>query len=297
MEVSPRRNVYFFFLFLFSFAFCFNLGGGGVEGGGAGGGSSYSSGSNTIYTTGTQTSSGTVSIEFYPNPTFKFSCTKAIQNITVPAGYNFMYVDMTGSASGSGGGYPGTAGYGARVQSYLNVVPGQVLQVIVGCKGAPCIADPLIQAYPGGYNGGGAAWNKATGGGGASDIRIRGGSVTDRVVVAGGGGGYYCGVICGTPKGGDGGKYGNTGYPSGTCSVGVSPSGGGNWTSGGPPGGPVASPLSTRGVLGFGGNGGGVNAGGGGGGYFGGEKQTEFLLFLLLFLSLTRVRLFLLLIG
>jgi hypothetical protein len=263
--------------------FYFYVGGGGVDTGGAGGGSSYSSGSNTIYNTGVQTSSGTVSIEFYTNPSFKFSCTKSIQNVTVPAGYNYMYVDMSGAASGSGGGYPGTAGYGARVQSYLSVTPGQVLQVIVGCKGTACQETPVTQAYPGGYNGGGAGWACGSGGGGASDIRIRGGSVTDRVIVAGGGGGYYCGVICGTPKGGDGGKYGNTGYPSGTCSVGVSPSGGGNWTSGGPPGGPVASPLSTRGGLGFGGNGGGVNAGGGGGGYFGGESKLKKIFLLLLF--------------
>jgi hypothetical protein len=257
------------------------LGGGGGDGGGAGGGSSYSTGSNTVYTTGYQTGDGSITIEFYTNPTFKFSCTKSIQNLTVPLGYNYMYVDMSGAASGSGGAGGAVPGYGARIQSYLSVTPGAVLHVTVGCQGISCPASNLGSPtyVTGGYNGGGASYGLSgylgsTSGGGASDIRIGGMSLYNRVIIAGGGGGYYCGIECGTLRGGDGGRYGKDGSLSspGTCpDDGRRVAGGGNWTSGGSAGGSVGGPYPTRGSLGFGGNGGYANAGGGGGGYYGGD--------------------------
>jgi hypothetical protein len=256
------------------------IGGGGIGGGGAGGGSSYSIGSNTVYTTGYQIGDGSITIEFYTNPTFKFSCTKSMQNLTVPLGYNYMYVDMSGAASGGGG--IGTPGFGARIQSSFTVVPGTVLHVTVGCQGMSCPASTLQSStyLAGGYNGGGAGFGGSgnfggTGGGGASDIRIAGMSLTDRMMVAGGGGGYFCPSGCGAPKGGDGGKIGLDGSAatSGSCSgYGQRAAGGGNWTSGGAAGGFTGAPNPTRGSLGFGGSGGFSNSGGGGGGYYGGNR-------------------------
>jgi hypothetical protein len=236
-----------------------------------------------VYSTGDLIGDGSITVEFYTNPTFKFSCTKSIQNLTVPLGYNYMYVDMSGAAAGSGGIGFGTPGYGARVQSYQNVVPGDLLHVSVGCRSPNCLVGVLPAAVlcSGGYNGGGASYGEtghsgATGGGGGSDIRVGGISLYNRVVVAGGGGGYYCGNFCGIQKGGDAGKYGQLGNLPVLCGgAGHNPAGGGNWISGGQAAGTVGSPNPTSGVLGFGGNGGFVNAGGGGGGYFGGKWSSD----------------------
>jgi hypothetical protein len=254
----------------------FSLGGGGVDGGGAGGGSSYSIGSNTVYTTGYQTGDGSITIEFYTNPTFKFSCTKSIQNLTVPLGYHYMYVDMSGAAAGGNAGGTGTGGipgYGARVQSYLNVVPGTVLHVIVGCQGVDCPSPsmPFTGYLPVAYNGGGAGYGNSgncggSGGGGASDIRIGGLSLINRVVVAGGGGGSYCSKECATLKGGDAGQVGRAGTGCGRNA------GGGSGAAGGTAGATLVSPAPSGGGLGFGGNGGGENSAGGGGGYYGGNR-------------------------
>jgi hypothetical protein len=191
-----------------------------------------------------------------------------------------MYVDMNGAASGGGGAADNIPGYGASVQSYLSVIPGTVLHVSVGCQGISCPAAALtVSTYvAGGYNGGGSAYSSSgfvgsTSGGGASDIRIGGISLYDRVIVAGGGGGYYCNSECGAQKGGDGGKYGKDGFVSTLCiAAGHRAAGGGNWTSGGAAGGSAGAPNPTRGTLGIGGNGGFGSAGGGGGGYYGGKN-------------------------
>jgi hypothetical protein len=198
-----------------------------------------------------------------------------------------MYVDMSGAASGGKGvildpSVSFTPGYGARVQSYLSVIPGTLLHVTVGGKGSDCSgklpSTGLI--HPGGYNGGGSGSGTTndyggTGGGGASDIRIGGLSLSNRAVVAGGGGGHYCHSYCGTLKGGDGDRFGHAG------SDGLKPAcaayshnsgGGGTWVSGGTAGFTTGSPPSTPGITGYGGNGGATsNSPGGGGGYFGGN--------------------------
>jgi hypothetical protein len=161
-----------------------------------------------------------------------------------------------------------------------------LLHVSVGCRGSICPFGllPSTVYVPGGYNGGGAGYGNianfgGTGGGGASDIRIGGISLYSRAVVAGGGGGYYCGYSCGIAKGGDAGKYGQSGTVPVSCSgADHNPAGGGNWTSGGQAAGTSGVPNPTRGVLGFGGNGGLVNAGGGGGGYFGGKWKSPSLI-------------------
>jgi hypothetical protein len=236
---------------------------------------------NTVYTTGYQTGDGSITIEFYTNPTFKFSCTKSIQNLTVPLGYNYMYVDMSGAAAGSGG--IGTPGYGARVQSYFSVIPGLLLHVSVGCQGASCPSSPVSSGtfFSGGFNGGGVGYGNnnnvgGTGGGGASDVRVGGISLSDRVGVAGGGGGYFCGSFCGALKGGDGDRFGHSGtYSSNSACTSYSnnPGGGATSVSGGIAGYDSGSPHATPGIAGYGGNGGYANSGGGGGGYYGGKTE------------------------
>jgi hypothetical protein len=262
--------------FLFVVIDFYSLGGGGTDGSAGGGGSSFSTGFNTIYTTGYQPGTGNVTMEFYKYPTFKFSCTKSIQNLTVPLGYNYMYVSMTGAASGTGGG--GVRGNGARVQSYFTVDPGTVLHIAVGCSGSNCPITPRPAGYiAGGYNGGGAGYGETngqagTGGGGASDIRIGGLSFANRIIVAGGGGGYFCGTGCGAPKGGDGGQFGSPGTtaPNGCCGYSHVAADGGSWSTGGVAGYSCTAVTASSGSFGFGGNGGSDNAGGGGGGYYGG---------------------------
>jgi hypothetical protein len=280
--------IFSFFLYFYS------LGGGGVSGGAAGGGSSYSSGFNTLYSTGFKRAEGSITIEFYSHPIYKFTCTNSIQNLTVPAGYKYMYVDMTGSASGSGGiSTPaGTPGYGARVRSYLTVTPGSLLHVITGCKGTNCPSTPLLTPtyFPGGYNGGGSGHGLegeagGSGGGGASDIRLNGLSLKDRIIVAGGGGGYFCHPFCGPQKGGDGGQYGQAGSGlsgSPCCANNYGGGGGGTNKTGGIAGFACHGTPSTNGILGFGGNGDSSNVAGGGGGYYGGEPTTKCLFFLLI---------------
>jgi hypothetical protein len=254
------------------------LGGGGIDGGSGGGGSSYSTGHSTLYTTGYQTGDGFVRLEFFSHPTYSFTtCTKTVQNLTVPVGVNAMSVDITGAASGSGGA-TGTPGYGARVQSYYPVTPGQVVYVTVGCRGgssATAVTPPGLNY--GGYNGGGAGVGLGTGGGGATDIRIGGLDLNSRVITAGGGGGYYFFGDCGSPKGGDGGRIGRNGTAAFCGAADLKAATGGTWISGGSLGTgwyPVGS--GQPGTLGFGGSGACCHTGGGGGGYFGGN--FDFLL-------------------
>jgi hypothetical protein len=212
-----------------------------------------------------------------------FSCSGGYKTITVPANANYMYVDMTGASSGFGGTGGGTPGYGARVQSTLPVTPGTTLNIFVGCVGTSCPSPSMTATgfLPGGYNGGGSGYGVngdpgGSGGGGASDIRIGGTSLSDRVVVAGGGGGYFCASGCGTQKGGDGGQYGLTGTVGSLCvGSGHSTGQGGGWTAGGAAGYDAGwNPASTSGSFGTGGNGGLQNSGGGGGGYYGGKVSV-----------------------
>lgn len=122
----------------------------------------------------------------------------------------------------------------------------------------------------GGFNGGGNGNSHddndsdGHGGGGASDIRVGGTSLSDRVLVAGGAGGG--GGYDGRDNGGDGGWTGQDGGSDGDANGG----GGGTQTSGG------TSFEGTDGSLGQGGaaqqsTGSNINGGGGGGGgYYGG---------------------------
>jgi hypothetical protein len=173
------------------------------------------------------------------------------------------------AAGAKGGGNVG--GNGTRITATINVTPGQTLNIYVGGMGT-------CGSNSGGWNGGGTghastpvnATYNSCGGGGATDIRIGGTALANRVIVAGGGGGKGGGSNTNTPGGtancNNGGAGGNTFGAGG---------GGGTQFSGGAGGAPWAGtpPGGSPGTLGNGAGGGfwqTASGGGGGGGYYGG---------------------------
>ena len=186
--------------------------------------------------------------------TVRFNYTGAPQTWTVPAGVTTLRVDLAGAQGGADNALVAQGGRGGRVTGVLSVVPGQQLTVYVGGQGAYEV---------GGYNGGGwggpnVGYGPSIGGGGATDIRLGGTALTNRVLVAGGGGGAgerYFGQ--GNPVGGGGGYNGQGGG---------GPTGGtGAWqTAGGNYGGALGQGGGYRG-----------SPGGGGGYYGGGAAQSS----------------------
>jgi uncharacterized protein YjdB len=224
--------------------------------------------------------------------TFTFSYTGGMQTWVVPPGVTSVGFDVQGASAGQAGPIGGpigasTVGLGGRVQGTLNVTPGTTLNIFVGGQGQTGTATGVA----GGYNGGGNTSTHLSvysggSGGGASDIRVTGIALTDRVVVGAGGGGAGWNSSCpfygGTSPqpGGDGG--GLTGASVTTCPLGgytITDATGGDQVSGGIgglvyPGFPLYAP-GDPGVLGAGGSTAippldpGIS-GGGGGGYYGG---------------------------
>ena len=151
-------------------------------------------------------------------------------------------LEAWGAQGGHRGNNNGGKGGYSTGQIFLN--KGQILYVYVGSNG-----------NNGGWNGGGKAGYGTIYGGGASDIRISGQSLYNRLIVAGGGGsvgatGNAGGVGGGTSGGGGAGRYG-----SGAA--------GATQTAGG----------ANSGTFGQGGKGTAANGGyggGGGGGWYGG---------------------------
>ncbi len=207
--------------------------------------------------------------------TVQFDYTGAEQTWVVPAGVTEITVVAAGAQGGDNAddGCFDFGGPGGRVTATIAVTPGQTITVVVGGHGGD--SDPTDQGV-GGYNGGADAGVPdtgfniyAAGGGGASDIRIGGATLADRVVVAGGGGGV--GAACtGAGDGGDGG--GATGGAGSDGSGGQ----GGTGSAGG-----TGDPNGLDGTLGVGGAGGAGNpseprpGGGGGGGFYGGGGGTN----------------------
>ena len=192
----------------------------------------------------------------------------------------------------------GSGGLGGTVYGVLNVVPGDSILIYVGGQ------NGYNGGGLGGQNGnaifGGPAGILAPSGGGATDIRIGGNQIIDRVIVAGGGGGAgENGVWPGCQPAGPSGNGGNGGgliATNGTFGVGTpcnclggggDGGFGGTQTNGGIAGGYAGSTsclignwaIGEAGSLGFGGNGSlvyynGTGAGGGGGGGFYGGALT-----------------------
>ena len=193
-----------------------------------------------------------------------FNYTGAAQTYTVPAGVSRLRVVVRGAGGGSVDFQLG--GSGAQVSAELLVVPGQVLQVVVGGAGRGAVV---------GFNGGGVGGSGfGGGGGGASDVRGGAFALADRLVVAGGGGGggnFTYGGSGGQPVGGNG---------TGNGSL---PGQGGTPTAGGA-GGTNVTHAAGNGSLGYGGygtgsgayGGNGIGGGGGGGLYGGGGGVSSF---------------------
>ncbi|MFA7274350.1 MAG: T9SS type A sorting domain-containing protein [Crocinitomicaceae bacterium] len=206
-----------------------------------------------------------------------FSYTGSMQSFTIPPCVSSITISA-GGASGANGqastSPAGTGANGAIVIGTLPVTTGDVLNIYVGGAGS---------AAAGGFNGGGAGSSSAGGGGGASDIRLNGTALSNRVLVAGGGGGGGNGGCFGTTIGaGNGGVGGNGNGSNGTNST---AGGGGFGAIGSVAGGHGIGCAGyqgndgTNGTSGVGGSGGlGTNlcstyptsGGGGGGGFVGG---------------------------
>ncbi|MBK9632658.1 MAG: hypothetical protein IPO62_16655 [Saprospiraceae bacterium] len=194
-----------------------------------------------------------------------FDFTGSMQTWTVPAGVTTIFIEAYGAQGGSNPmGVVG--GLGGFASGNLAVSPGTTLNIFVGGTG---IATTTINSPNGGFNGGGnggttAATNfnpRGGGGGGASDIRIGGINLTDRIIVAAGGGGAggnrVQSIGRGTGGGGGAGYFGGgggAGWPSATG--GTMPTGGSQVAGGN---GGIAANMTQNGfpgALGLGGNGG-----------------------------------------
>jgi hypothetical protein len=200
--------------------------------------------------------------------TVTFNYTGGPQTWTVPLNVSSVQVDLAGARGRTidncSNCYRG--GRGGRVQATLAVTPGQVLTIEVGGDRG---YNPSTLYQDGGYNGGGRGSEP---GGGATDIRIGGTALANRVLVAGGGGGsgYYArGGPGGGLTGGDG-LVPTAGNPTGVPGTGGSQTAGG--VTGGTPQQFCYCGTSPAGLgVGAGLTGGtSWGAAGGGGGYYGG---------------------------
>ncbi|WP_118975964.1 Ig-like domain-containing protein [Taibaiella koreensis] len=242
-------------------------------------------GGNLIGTTASDTSSlsvtPTATTTYYAQAgassqyNLTFNYTGTVQTWTVPAGVTSITIDAYGSA----GARPPTAtsknyiGKGGRVQATMNVTPGQVLNIYVGGK----------NMFNGGANGPQGYAFSGSKGGDATDIRIGGTALTNRVLVAGGGGGIgaYSATGVAVPlRGNGGGLVGQDGGYYNTSSIRAGT--GATQSIGGNPGKIYASDVfPTAGLPGAFGQGGqaggsvGVGGGGGGGGWYGGGGGTD----------------------
>jgi uncharacterized protein YhjY with autotransporter beta-barrel domain len=220
-----------------------------------------------------------------------FGFTGGEQTTTVPAGVNSITVYLSGAQGGAGrsgagtiGGSPnspgGTGGLGGRVRGTLAVTPGATLSIWVGGQGSQAV------------NPGGIGQGVDGIGGGATDLRVGGNAIGNRVGIAGGGGGggnagwSTTNVVAGGAGGVGGGGVGGAGadvpggpgpYGGGGGAVGTGGAGGGGCggfpaTAGNAANGDGGDSFNFSGSFsgaGFGGGGGGgatVGAGGGGAG-------------------------------
>ncbi len=156
---------------------------------------------------------------YIQSQTVQFNYTGSMQSWVVPPCVYTINVVIAGA---KGGGTNG--GNGARITANIAVTPGQTLYIYCGGMGN-------LGSNSGGWNGGGTGHNSwgnysSWGGGGASDIRINGTALLNRVIVAGGGGGRsggsspVCGAVANCNNGGQGCNTYGTGGGGGTQTAG-----------------------------------------------------------------------------
>lgn len=193
--------------------------------------------------------------------TITFEFTGDVQSIDLPAWATAARIEAFGAQGGGSrccdSSVQDDGGPGGYAVGTFDVLGGDTLYVFVGGQGATEGA--------GGFNGGGAGGQWGAGGGGASDVRLGGQELGDRIVVAGGGGGGNCGCPEHGAGGAGGGLVGDNGSDGGG---GFTPGGGATQTDGGLAGSNPGAP----GALGVGGSNvaSPYHVGGGGGGYYGG---------------------------
>ena len=204
------------------------------------------------------------------NVPYDFTYTGSVQSWPVPAGVTEVQLEVWGAQGGSGSYNTYTGGLGGYSVATLDNLAGvSSLNVYVGGAGTTSTAA--------GWNGGGAGVNSGGGGGGATDIRVNGNTLYDRIIVAGGGGGAGVSVGSANPAGCGGGLYGGDGYYNYTDGTSVTTNyrsgsgatqtqGGTCWTNGGS----YTPSTPTTGSFGQGGNASDYSCGGGGGGWYGG---------------------------
>ena len=197
----------------------------------------------------------------------EFQYTGAAQQFVVPRGMDSIHVQVWGAQGGAGSAIQSSSvntpgGKGGYSEGTLPVSQGDVLYVYVGGSGIAVPYAGTSTTVNGGFNGGGrvATYGSGGSGGGATDVRVNGSTLYDRVIVAGGGSGtgwQYAG-------GAGGGLQGISSYSSSYAATQTSP--GSAYTSSG------SYITVTAGAFGQGGDGSGSSEGGagGGGGWYGG---------------------------
>jgi hypothetical protein len=187
----------------------------------------------------------------------------------VPPTIHAVTLTAIGGTGGHADPWDGDGGAGAIVTETIPVTPGDVLHVRVGGHGARYADGAAGGANGGGAGGGGGGGGGVVfgggGGGGATDVRIGGDGLEDRVLVAAGGGGGGFGT-----NGGAAGQPGSVGCSGIAAEPGTSIGGG--------TGGPASNcggDSGGDGVIGVGGDGASrpsnaSGGGGGGGGLYGG---------------------------
>jgi hypothetical protein len=171
---------------------------------------------------------GSDAAETGPLQTATFECTGAAQEWVVPADVHVATFDVFGAEGGVGDDGQldepaGNPGQGGHTKATIPVVPGETVQVNVGCAGANSgefgsVAPGGFGGSPGGNGGAGGDLGNGGGGGGSSDVRQGGTALANRVVVAGGGGGSggANSPVSGDGQGGDGGGESGLGGLAGT---------------------------------------------------------------------------------
>ncbi len=197
-----------------------------------------------------------------------YTYTGAAKTFTVPTGVTQLQVETWGAQGGDVGTTLG--GRGGYAKATVAVTPGETAYAYVGQQGSLSAATTNTAGVAT-FNGGGAgairaALGTTASGGGASDVRLGGSGLANRIVVAGGGGG--CDDY-NSSAGGAGG--GSTGASGATVASSTAVGTGGSQSAGGTGG------AGGSGALGLGGSATqalflalDTRLSGGGGGYYGG---------------------------